>query len=291
MRDLLDRAFRSQNNISILIAEQRAEGIGLRDTRAAEIFLRENIGCDLRPMLGNLDVLHRKNGLAIGISEHARALRVLELVEGANARMGEPACNLHNRLITLVSVVLSMLTPILARNEALLIRMIDPRITRTTELPRAPKKLGEDCPDSLLHGRSIPSITDLSYFSRSALGFTAGEPSGLDKRVLLGIVSGICGAAVGVFAGAKNLELRASGSNIPRNFILNLFAPGLEFLRYSLLVSCALNLLNYLRNCSPKAPIFSHILSREFSRLSTGFMNLFVSCWDDEDLTPLEIRN
>jgi hypothetical protein len=41
------------------------------------------------------------------------------------------------------------------------------------------------------------------------------------------------------------------------------------------------NLLNIGQNCSPKWQLFPHILSRIPTGLSTEFINLFVSCWQD----------
>ena len=94
--DLFDRALWSCDNISILIAKERAERIVLGHACAAEIFLRENIRRDLRPVLRHLDVLHIENGLAIGITEHARARRVLKLIVGSCPWLCESACNLHS---------------------------------------------------------------------------------------------------------------------------------------------------------------------------------------------------
>jgi hypothetical protein len=39
------------------------------------------------------------------------------------------------------------------------------------------------------------------------------------------------------------------------------------------------NLLNNGVNCSPKRPLFSHILSRRHNELSTGLKKMFVSYW------------
>ena len=79
VRDLLDRAFRPGNHLALFIAKRCAEGVDLRDARTAEIFLRENIGRHLRPVLRDLDVLHVEDGLAIGISEHAARASCIEI--------------------------------------------------------------------------------------------------------------------------------------------------------------------------------------------------------------------
>jgi hypothetical protein len=40
-------------------------------------------------------------------------------------------------------------------------------------------------------------------------------------------------------------------------------------------------LLNFGTKCSPEPDIFSHILAKIHTRLSTGFIKMFVSCWLD----------
>src|SRR5207247_3872322 len=71
--------------------------IDLRDAGLAEILAHHDVGGELRPLLGNLGVVHLKDDAAVRIGDPAGAPLVLDRREGVLSRLGETAIDLHGK--------------------------------------------------------------------------------------------------------------------------------------------------------------------------------------------------
>ena len=100
MRHVLDGTLRTQNGLTVFADQQIAIAIALRNSCFSEIFLRKDIGSDLRPLARHFDIVHFENWLAIRIAEHARTQCVFELIEGANALFSEETTDFHTVYVT-----------------------------------------------------------------------------------------------------------------------------------------------------------------------------------------------
>src|SRR5690606_14689962 len=68
-----------------------------RDAGLAEVFLRENVGCDLAPVRGHIETLERKNDRAVGILDLGGGAAEGDRSVRRNAGLREAPRNLHSR--------------------------------------------------------------------------------------------------------------------------------------------------------------------------------------------------
>ena len=68
-------------------ATQRA--IRLRYTRLAEVFLGQDVGCNLAPAFGHFHVLHFKNHFSTRVTDHGGAVIVFEQVKYGHPFLGK----------------------------------------------------------------------------------------------------------------------------------------------------------------------------------------------------------
>jgi hypothetical protein len=67
---LADGALGSHQLLAVLIRERLAFSVDLRYTRLSKVLLRKDVGCDLRPLLRHLYVVHLKNDRAVRVSKN-----------------------------------------------------------------------------------------------------------------------------------------------------------------------------------------------------------------------------
>src|SRR5262249_17371532 len=79
-----------RRNLGLFDALQAACDAGL-----AEVLLRENVGCDLAPMLGHEEAVKAENDGAVGVLDFARGAAELDRVVRRLAGFGEAPRNRH----------------------------------------------------------------------------------------------------------------------------------------------------------------------------------------------------
>src|SRR6202035_5763276 len=86
--------------------------IRLRHAGLPEVFAHHDVGGELRPVAGDLRIVHLKHDAAVGVADAAGALLVLDAAQGVLSGLGESACDLHDDpSLTRVALVRATTTP------------------------------------------------------------------------------------------------------------------------------------------------------------------------------------
>ena len=86
---------RAGDDVALGVAERLPVVVRLRDAGLAEVLAHHDVGGELRPLRGDLGVVHLEDDRAVGIGDPAGALLVLDGGEDVLSRLGESASDLH----------------------------------------------------------------------------------------------------------------------------------------------------------------------------------------------------
>jgi len=95
VKDLTGVALGTGDRVAVGVVHGIAVGIELRHTRLAEVLLYQDVNRDLRPALGNQNIIHREDQAAVGIANFRRSRRESDVCVRISSRSGESALYLH----------------------------------------------------------------------------------------------------------------------------------------------------------------------------------------------------